>query len=51
MVSEVIAQLTQMLATEQNSLAHQWHQGQNVSTEDLRVVLQHYRAFFNRLTA
>jgi len=27
----------------------QWKQGDDVSTEDLRQALQHYRSFFNRL--
>jgi hypothetical protein len=27
----------------------EWDRGDNVSTEDLRVALQHYRAFFGRL--
>ncbi len=49
LVSEVIAQITQMFATEQSSLDGQWNQGNDVSTEDLRKALQRYRSFFNRL--
>ena len=30
-------------------LEDQWQQGGEVATEDLRVALQHYRSFFNRL--
>jgi hypothetical protein len=30
-------------------LESQWNQGSDVSTEDLRKALQHYRSFFNRL--
>jgi len=26
-----------------------WNQGDDVSTEDLRMALQRYRSFFNRL--
>ena len=49
LVSEVIDQITQMFATEHSSLEGQWKQGSEVSTEDLRTSLQHYRSFFNRL--
>jgi hypothetical protein len=30
-------------------LRKKWRRGDNVSTEDLRVALQRYRAFFDRL--
>jgi hypothetical protein len=49
LVSEVIGQITQMFANEHSSLEAQWNQGNDVSTEDLRVALQRYRSFFNRL--
>ena len=49
LVSEVIEQITQMFANEHSSLEDQWNQGNDVSTEDLRMVLQRYRSFFNRL--
>ena len=49
LVSEVIEQITQMFANEHSSLEGQWKQGNDVSTEDLRKALQHYRSFFNRL--
>ena len=49
LVSEVVTQITQMFANEHNSLEIQWNQGNDVSTEDLRKALQHYRSFFNRL--
>jgi len=29
----------------------QWDRGDNVTTEDLRVALQKYRSFFDRLLA
>jgi hypothetical protein len=45
----VIEKITQMFANEHNSLDGQWNQGVDVSTEDLRKALQHYRSFFNRL--
>ena len=49
LVSEVIAQITQVFANEHNTLEGQWNQGNDVSTEDFRMALQHYRSFFNRL--
>ncbi len=49
LVSEVIMQITQMFAKEHSTLESQWNQGGDVSTEDLRMALQRYRSFFNRL--
>jgi hypothetical protein len=49
LVSEVIEKITQLFANEHSSLEGQWNQGTDVSTEDLRKALQHYRSFFNRL--
>ena len=49
LVSEVIQQITQVFANEHSTLEGQWKQGEDVSTEDLRKALQHYRSFFNRL--
>jgi hypothetical protein len=49
LVAEVIEQITQSFANEISSLEAQWNQGNDVSTEDLRQALQHYRSFFNRL--
>jgi hypothetical protein len=50
LVTEVIEKITQMFVNEHSLLESQWNQGDDeVSTEDLRQALQHYRAFFNRL--
>ena len=49
LVSEVVEKITQMFAHEHSSLENQWKKGDDVSTEDLRKALQHYRSFFNRL--
>jgi hypothetical protein len=49
LVSEVVEQITRMFTNEHRSLEAQWNQGKEVSTEDLRQALQHYRTFFNRL--
>ncbi len=49
LVTEVIEQVSRLFASELSSLESQWKLGNDVSTEDLRVALQHYRSFFNRL--
>jgi hypothetical protein len=49
LVSEVIEKITRMFASEHSLLEGQWNQGNEVSTEELRKALQHYRSFFNRL--
>ena len=49
LVSEVIDTITEMFANEHGALEGQWKDGKDVSTEDLRQALQHYRSFFNRL--
>jgi hypothetical protein len=49
LVSDVVEHITQMFANEHGTLESQWKQGNDVSTEDLRKALQHYRSFFNRL--
>jgi hypothetical protein len=36
-------------ANERSGLEKHWYRGDNVSTEDLRVALQRYRSFFDRL--
>lgn len=49
LVAEVIGKITQRFADEHSALESPWKQGNDVSTEDLRKALQHYRSFFNRL--
>jgi hypothetical protein len=49
LVSELIKSLTTGFADARSRLEEQWGQGETVSTEDLRVALRHYRAFFERL--
>ena len=49
LVSEVVQKIIHIFASEHSSLEGQWNQGIDVSTEDLRKALQHYRSFFNRL--
>jgi hypothetical protein len=49
LVAAVMQRLTEGFANERSGLEKQWDHGDNVSTEDLRVALQHYRSFFDRL--
>jgi hypothetical protein len=49
LVAQVMQRLADGFATERERLEGQWGRGEDVSTEDLRVVLQRYRAFFRRL--
>ena len=49
LVASVMQRLAEGFATERSGLEQQWDQGDNVSTEDLRVALQRYRSFFDRL--
>jgi hypothetical protein len=49
LVGEVIEKITQVVAGEQRALARDWKGAPDLSTEDLRQALQHYRVFFNRL--
>src|SRR5207248_5192409 len=51
LVAEVIQKLTARFAEERDTLEKQWQSGSEVSTEDLRVALRHYRSFFQRLLA
>jgi hypothetical protein len=49
LVAEVMQRLADGFAHERGELEAQWASGGEVSTEDLRVALQRYRSFFNRL--
>jgi hypothetical protein len=49
LVAAVMQRLEQGFANERSGLEKQWDSGDNVSTEDLRVALQRYRSFFDRL--
>jgi hypothetical protein len=52
---ELVAELMQRMAAtftrERERLETEWERGDEVSTEDLRRAMQHYRSFFNRLLA
>jgi hypothetical protein len=51
LVSDLVEHLTTRFAEARSRLEEQWSQGQEASTEDLRVALMHYREFFDRLLA
>ncbi len=51
LVAEVMQRLADGFAHERERLEGQWSRGEDVSTEDLRMVLQRYRSFFRRLLA
>jgi hypothetical protein len=51
LVSDVFDHVTRTFAREREGLEQQWNQGEEASTEDLRVALQRYRSFFERLLA
>jgi hypothetical protein len=49
LVADVMKRLATGFADERKSLESQWSRGDDVSTEDLRLALQRYRSFFDRL--
>ncbi|MCP3732497.1 hypothetical protein M9978_18905 [Sphingomonas sp. MG17] len=49
MVASAMKRLAEVFAAERSELEGQWDRGDDVSTEDLRIALQRYRAFFDRL--
>ncbi len=51
LVANVMQRLAEGFAAERERLEQQWGRGEDVSTEDLRIALQRYRSFFERLLA
>ena len=49
LVASAIKRLAEIFANERANLETQWDRGDDISTEDLRVALQRYRSFFDRL--
>ncbi|MFJ9074699.1 hypothetical protein ACIRO3_05525 [Streptomyces sp. NPDC102278] len=49
LVAEVMQELARTFSTHKQELEGQWGRGEEVATEDLRLALQRYRSFFNRL--
>jgi len=51
LVAQTMKRLAEIFSDERKKMETQWDRGDDVSTEDLRVSLQRYRSFFNRLLA
>jgi hypothetical protein len=49
LVAGTMKRLAEVFAAERSKLEGQWDQGEDVSTEDLRLALRRYRSFFGRL--
>jgi len=49
LVASVMTRLAQVFADERGKMEHDWDRGESISTEDLRIALQRYRSFFDRL--
>ena len=49
LVGRTVTRLAEVFAEERSRLEEQWSRGDDVSTEDLRLALQRYRSFFDRL--
>lgn len=49
LVTQLVDELVQTFSQERTALESQWKGGGSADTEQLRVALQRYRAFFNRL--
>ena len=49
LVAELLKDLAQSFDGARSKLESQWSSGEDVSTEDLRLTLQRYRSFFERL--
>jgi serine phosphatase RsbU (regulator of sigma subunit) len=51
LVASAMKRIAESFAEARNNLERQWDRGDEVSTEDLRIALRKYRAFFQRLLA
>jgi hypothetical protein len=51
LVASAMKRLAEGFADQRANLERQWDRGEDVSTEDLRLALQKYRSFFQRLLA
>ena len=49
LVASAMKRLAEIFANERGTLEENWDRGGDVSTEDLRIALQRYRSFFDRL--
>jgi hypothetical protein len=51
LVAELLDELARGFSKARSGLERQWTEGEDVSTEDLRLTLRRYRSFFERLLA
>lgn len=51
LVTETTKRLADSFAEVRRHLEDEWKRGDDVSTEDLRLALRHYRSFFGRLVS
>ncbi len=51
LVAMAMKRLAEIFSEQRGGLEQQWDRGDDVSTEDLRLALRKYRAFFQRLLA
>jgi hypothetical protein len=51
LVAQVVSRVTQVFGEQRTMLERQWDKDRDISTEDLRLALTRYRAFFDRLLA
>jgi hypothetical protein len=49
LIQSLVRKLSDSFTHERERLTKQWDRGEQVSTEDLRVTLQRYRTYFDRL--
>lgn len=49
LVADTTKRIADMFGSERTRLEQQWDRGDDVTTEDLRIALQRYRSFFDRL--
>lgn len=49
LIQSLVKKLSDSFSRERERLTKQWDRGEQVSTEDLRVTLQRYRTYFDRL--
>jgi len=49
LVASAVKQIEESFRDQRSQLEKQWNEGTEASTEDLRVAVQRYRAFFDRL--
>jgi hypothetical protein len=49
LVAQLMKELAEAFAAERAGLERTWERGDDISTEELRITLQRYRSFFDRL--